>query len=71
MPNLAWTVLESSEHDRELALNKEVARLRKLDEEAKHFNKKANILGNWISDTEKLVAENKNSANDVPVEGMS
>jgi len=67
--NQAWAVLETAEHDRELALIQELARLRKLDEEAKRFNKKNDNLNAWMSDAEKLVAANRQDS-DSSIDGQ-
>jgi len=62
--NQAWAVLETAEHDREIALNEEFARLQKLEEDAKRFDKKAAILESWLAETDKLTSDSvQDSAN--------
>jgi len=50
--------LEGAEHDREVALNDEITRLRKLEEIGSKYQRKADIMDTWLKATEKLVEVN-------------
>uniref|UniRef100_A0A913HUS6 Spectrin beta chain n=1 Tax=Strongyloides stercoralis TaxID=6248 RepID=A0A913HUS6_STRER len=62
--NAAWHELEKAEHGRELALKEELIRQEKLEQLASRFNRKAGMREAWLTENQKLVAED-NFGNDL------
>ena len=55
--NKAWEKLEKAEHERELALKEEIIRQEKLEQLASRFNRKAGMRETWLSENQRLVAQ--------------
>ena len=55
--NRAWDQLEKSEHERELALREELIRQEKLEQLAARFDRKAGMREAWLSENQRLVAQ--------------
>ncbi|CAL8080889.1 unnamed protein product [Calicophoron daubneyi] len=55
--NRAWESLESAEHARELALRDELIRQEKLEQLASRFDRKAGLREAWLTDNQRLVAQ--------------
>ncbi|XP_030854304.1 spectrin beta chain, non-erythrocytic 1 isoform X1 [Strongylocentrotus purpuratus] len=55
--NKAWENLEKSEHGRELALRQELIRQEKLEQLAARFDRKAAMRETWLSENQRLVAQ--------------
>eukprot|EP00045_Choanoeca_perplexa_P017689 m.262360 g.262360 ORF g.262360 m.262360 type:complete len:2501 (-) comp17606_c1_seq1:822-8324(-) len=54
--NRAWEEMEKEEHEREIALRTELARLEKLDQLASTFDRKAGLREAWLHDKQAMVA---------------
>ncbi|XP_072024969.1 spectrin beta chain-like isoform X3 [Amphiura filiformis] len=63
--NKAWERLERSEHERELALRQELIRQEKLEQLAARFDRKAAMRETWLSENQRLVAQD-NFGYDLP-----
>ncbi|ETE72727.1 Spectrin beta chain, erythrocyte, partial [Ophiophagus hannah] len=63
--NRAWKKLEKAEHERELALRNELIRQEKLEQLARRFDRKAAMRETWLSENQRLVAQD-NFGNDLP-----
>ncbi|XP_062972892.1 spectrin beta chain, erythrocytic isoform X2 [Elgaria multicarinata webbii] len=63
--NRAWEKLEKAEHERELALRNELIRQEKLEQLARRFDRKAAMRETWLSENQRLVAQD-NFGNDLP-----
>ncbi|KAM6275011.1 spectrin beta chain, erythrocytic [Porphyrio hochstetteri] len=63
--NRAWEQLEKAEHERELALRNELIRQEKLEQLARRFNRKAAMREAWLSENQRLVAQD-NFGHDLP-----
>ena len=61
----AWERLERSEHERELALRQELIRQEKLEQLAARFDRKAAMRETWLSENQRLVAQD-NFGYDLP-----
>ncbi|KAK2560477.1 Spectrin beta chain [Acropora cervicornis] len=48
--NRAWQIMESSEHDREMALREELIRQEMLEKLAEKFERKASLRESWLDD---------------------
>ncbi|ESN99908.1 hypothetical protein HELRODRAFT_101195 [Helobdella robusta] len=55
--NRAWELLEKAEHGRELALREELIRQEKLEQLAARFDRKAGMRETWLSENQRLVAQ--------------
>ncbi|KAI6170719.1 Spectrin beta chain [Aphelenchoides bicaudatus] len=55
--NKAWELLEKSEHERELALKKELIRQEKLEQLAARFDRKAGMREAWLKENQRLVSQ--------------
>lgn len=55
--NRAWEQLEKAEHERELALREELIRQEKLEQLAARFDQKAGMRETWLSENQRLVAQ--------------
>ncbi|XP_068922540.1 spectrin beta chain, non-erythrocytic 2 isoform X2 [Petaurus breviceps papuanus] len=55
--NKAWERLEKAEHERELALRTELIRQEKLEQLAARFDRKAAMRETWLSENQRLVAQ--------------
>ncbi|TGZ63077.1 hypothetical protein CRM22_007109 [Opisthorchis felineus] len=55
--NRAWEELERAEHARELALRDELIRQEKLEQLASRFDRKAGLREAWLTDNQRLVAQ--------------
>ncbi|KAM4720867.1 spectrin beta chain, non-erythrocytic 2 isoform 2-T2 [Rhinophrynus dorsalis] len=55
--NKAWERLEKAEHERELALRNELIRQEKLEQLAARFDRKAAMRETWLSENQRLVAQ--------------
>ncbi|XP_053908532.1 spectrin beta chain, non-erythrocytic 2 isoform X2 [Cuculus canorus] len=55
--NKAWEQLEKAEHERELALRTELIRQEKLEQLAARFDRKAAMRETWLSENQRLVAQ--------------
>lgn len=55
--NRAWEMLEKAEHGRELALREELIRQEKLEQLASRFDRKAGMRETWLSENQRLVAQ--------------
>ncbi|XP_071480653.1 spectrin beta chain, non-erythrocytic 1-like [Diadema antillarum] len=55
--NKAWENLEHAEHGRELALRQELIRQEKLEQLAARFDRKAAMRETWLSENQRLVAQ--------------
>ncbi|XP_074662524.1 spectrin beta chain-like isoform X4 [Tubulanus polymorphus] len=55
--NKAWERLEKAEHERELALREELIRQEKLEQLAARFDRKAGMRETWLSENQRLVAQ--------------
>ncbi|GAV05346.1 hypothetical protein RvY_15494 [Ramazzottius varieornatus] len=55
--NNAWEALERAEHERELALREELIRQEKLEQLAARFDRKAGMRETWLSENQRLVAQ--------------
>ncbi|XP_021258299.1 spectrin beta chain, erythrocytic isoform X2 [Numida meleagris] len=55
--NRAWEQLEKAEHERELALRNELIRQEKLEQLARRFDRKAAMRETWLSENQRLVAQ--------------
>ncbi|KAA3676090.1 spectrin beta [Paragonimus westermani] len=55
--NRAWEHLERAEHARELALRDELIRQEKLEQLASRFDRKAGLREAWLTDNQRLVAQ--------------
>ncbi|XP_078720706.1 spectrin beta chain, non-erythrocytic 1-like isoform X1 [Lampetra fluviatilis] len=55
--NKAWERLEKAEHERELALRDELIRQEKLEQLARRFDRKAAMREAWLSENQRLVAQ--------------
>ncbi|TPP60271.1 Spectrin beta chain [Fasciola gigantica] len=55
--NRAWEQLERAEHARELALRDELIRQEKLEQLASRFDRKAGLRETWLTDNQRLVAQ--------------
>ncbi|KAL2310141.1 hypothetical protein Nmel_006383 [Mimus melanotis] len=53
----AWEQLEKAEHERELALRNELIRQEKLEQLARRFDRKAAMREAWLSENQRLVAQ--------------
>ncbi|POI21956.1 hypothetical protein CIB84_014297, partial [Bambusicola thoracicus] len=53
----AWEKLEKAEHERELALRNELIRQEKLEQLARRFDRKAAMREAWLSENQRLVAQ--------------
>ncbi|NXX84109.1 SPTB1 protein, partial [Urocolius indicus] len=63
--NRAWEQLEKAEHERELALRTELIRQEKLEQLARRFDRKAAMREAWLSENQRLVAQD-NFGHDLP-----
>uniref|UniRef100_A0A8B9PH78 Spectrin beta chain n=1 Tax=Apteryx owenii TaxID=8824 RepID=A0A8B9PH78_APTOW len=63
--NRAWEQLEKAEHERELALRNELIRQEKLEQLARRFDRKAAMREAWLSENQRLVAQD-NFGQDLP-----
>ncbi|XP_066467623.1 spectrin beta chain, erythrocytic isoform X1 [Tiliqua scincoides] len=63
--NRAWEKLEKAEHERELALRNELIRQEKLEQLARRFDRKAAMRETWLSENQRLVAQD-NFGSDLP-----
>ncbi|XP_037257634.1 spectrin beta chain, erythrocytic [Falco rusticolus] len=63
--NRAWEQLEKAEHERELALRTELIRQEKLEQLARRFDRKAAMREAWLSENQRLVAQD-NFGQDLP-----
>uniref|UniRef100_A0A8D0G7F9 Spectrin beta chain n=1 Tax=Sphenodon punctatus TaxID=8508 RepID=A0A8D0G7F9_SPHPU len=63
--NRAWEWLEKAEHERELALRNELIRQEKLEQLARRFDRKAAMRETWLSENQRLVAQD-NFGHDLP-----
>ncbi|XP_022091369.1 spectrin beta chain, non-erythrocytic 1-like [Acanthaster planci] len=63
--NKAWERLERAEHERELALRQELIRQEKLEQLAARFDRKAAMRETWLSENQRLVAQD-NFGYDLP-----
>ncbi|XP_025047789.1 spectrin beta chain, erythrocytic isoform X3 [Alligator sinensis] len=63
--NRAWEQLEKAEHERELALRNELIRQEKLEQLARRFDRKAAMRETWLSENQRLVAQD-NFGQDFP-----
>ncbi|XP_074774416.1 spectrin beta chain, erythrocytic isoform X1 [Athene noctua] len=63
--NRAWERLEKAEHERELALRNELIRQEKLEQLARRFDRKAAMREAWLSENQRLVAQD-NFGQDLP-----
>ncbi|KAM8807514.1 spectrin beta chain, erythrocytic [Eudromia elegans] len=63
--NRAWEQLEKAEHERELALRNELIRQEKLEQLARRFDRKAAMREAWLSENQRLVAQD-NFGHDLP-----
>ncbi|NXH18808.1 SPTB1 protein, partial [Bucco capensis] len=63
--NRAWEQLEKAEHERELALRNELIRQEKLEQLARRFDCKAAMREAWLSENQRLVAQD-NFGQDLP-----
>ncbi|KAK2525224.1 hypothetical protein Q9233_008935 [Columba guinea] len=63
--NRAWEQLEKAEHERELALRNELIRQEKLEQLARRFDRKAAMREAWLSENQRLVAQD-NFGQDMP-----
>ena len=61
----AWERLERAEHERELALRQELIRQEKLEQLAARFDRKAAMRETWLSENQRLVAQD-NFGYDLP-----
>uniref|UniRef100_A0A8C3BIK7 Calponin-homology (CH) domain-containing protein n=1 Tax=Cairina moschata TaxID=8855 RepID=A0A8C3BIK7_CAIMO len=61
----AWEQLEKAEHERELALRNELIRQEKLEQLARRFDLKAAMREAWLSENQRLVAQD-NFGQDLP-----
>ncbi|XP_064621468.1 spectrin beta chain-like isoform X3 [Lineus longissimus] len=55
--NKAWDKLEKAEHERELSLREELIRQEKLEQLAARFDRKAGMRETWLSENQRLVAQ--------------
>ncbi|OQV17845.1 Spectrin beta chain [Hypsibius exemplaris] len=55
--NKGWESLERAEHERELALREELIRQEKLEQLASRFDRKAGMRETWLSENQRLVAQ--------------
>nr|UVI59179.1 erythrocytic spectrin beta chain [Homo sapiens] len=55
--NRAWESLEEAEYRRELALRNELIRQEKLEQLARRFDRKAAMRETWLSENQRLVAQ--------------
>ncbi|XP_072485705.1 spectrin beta chain, erythrocytic [Notamacropus eugenii] len=55
--NRAWENLEEAEYRRELALRNELIRQEKLEQLARRFDRKAAMRETWLSENQRLVAQ--------------
>ncbi|BFZ11613.1 hypothetical protein BsWGS_14652 [Bradybaena similaris] len=62
--NKAWERLEKAEHERELSLREELIRQEKLEQLAARFGRKAGMREEWLSENQRLVAQD-NFGNDL------
>ncbi|XP_021258297.1 spectrin beta chain, erythrocytic isoform X1 [Numida meleagris] len=63
--NRAWEQLEKAEHERELALRNELIRQEKLEQLARRFDRKAAMRETWLSENQRLVAQQENFGHDL------
>ncbi|XP_038072907.1 spectrin beta chain, non-erythrocytic 1-like isoform X2 [Patiria miniata] len=63
--NKAWERLERAEHERELSLRQELIRQEKLEQLAARFDRKAAMRETWLSENQRLVAQD-NFGYDLP-----
>ncbi|XP_033634187.1 spectrin beta chain-like [Asterias rubens] len=63
--NKSWERLERAEHERELALRQELIRQEKLEQLAARFDRKAAMRETWLSENQRLVAQD-NFGYDLP-----
>uniref|UniRef100_A0A8C8AIR1 Spectrin beta chain n=1 Tax=Otus sunia TaxID=257818 RepID=A0A8C8AIR1_9STRI len=63
--NRAWEQLEKAEHERELVLRTELIRQEKLEQLARRFDRKAAMREAWLSENQRLVAQ-ENFGQDLP-----
>ncbi|PAA89940.1 hypothetical protein BOX15_Mlig021076g1 [Macrostomum lignano] len=63
--NKAWEKLEKAEHAREIALRDELIRQEKLEQLAQRFQRKAGMRETWLSENQRLVAQD-NFGQDLP-----
>lgn len=63
--NKAWEKLEKAEHEREMALRQELIRQEKLEQLAARFDRKAAMREAWLSENQRLVAQD-NFGYDLP-----
>ena len=61
----SWERLERAEHERELALRQELIRQEKLEQLAARFDRKAAMRETWLSENQRLVAQD-NFGYDLP-----
>ncbi|XP_035827834.1 spectrin beta chain isoform X1 [Aplysia californica] len=62
--NKAWERLDKAEHERELSLREELIRQEKLEQLAARFGRKAGMREEWLSENQRLVAQD-NFGNDL------
>ncbi|GFS19194.1 spectrin beta chain [Elysia marginata] len=55
--NKAWERLDKAEHERELSLREELIRQEKLEQLAARFGRKAGMREEWLSENQRLVAQ--------------
>ncbi|XP_071833448.1 spectrin beta chain, non-erythrocytic 1-like isoform X4 [Apostichopus japonicus] len=63
--NKSWEKLEKAEHEREMALRQELIRQEKLEQLAARFDRKAAMREAWLSENQRLVAQD-NFGYDLP-----
>ncbi|XP_057244924.1 spectrin beta chain, non-erythrocytic 4-like, partial [Malurus melanocephalus] len=63
--NKAWSLLEKAEHERGVALREELIRQEKLELLAQRFDHKAAMRESWLSENQRLVAQD-NFGYDLP-----
>lgn len=59
----AWSRLEKVEHERDLALKRELHRQEKLEQIYEKFDKKAKLREDWISDMAKVLSNSSSFSN--------
>lgn len=69
--NKAWESLEKAEHERELALRKELIRQEKLEQLAARFHQKAGMRETWLGENQGFVSQDKFGSDLPAVEAAS
>ena len=59
----AWSRLERAEHERDLALKRELNRLEQLEKMYANFDKKAKLREDWLSDKASILSESSTFLN--------